>query len=438
MPLFLFIGIILLAGCKKDDDKKEDQTKEIFLGAILPLDVAVGESHIAALQTAVDEINEDGKVLDGYTIKLDVRSSEPTGADPRDGQALIMAKDLLNTHSLLVGYVTTVSSSSKKVALEVADPQHIPQISLSSTSDANSGLSDYFHRLAAPDKFQTVIMAQKAKEYGINTVSIAVLADNEYSQGIADGFEENFTAMGGTVLRQVTFVENDTNYYSNIENLYEGNPDAVVTAMIFISKEFLNQVNDNAFSLGLNENDLRFIFTDSQYGQNILSQAPVDLLTGTVNGFPRTFGTYPSPDVSNPSYVHFKAQLKNRYNLDPIPFNAQCYDIIYLYALAMERALKEGVNVNNIDLFREAVNNNLRKVSRNDNGEIVVKPEEGWNALQAAAKNGDVNYTGASGNCDIDENGDVITNYNVFKIIDDGAGTLSFEDIENVDPLDMK
>jgi len=169
-----------------------------------------------------------------------------------------------------------------------------------------------------------------------------------------------------------------------------------------------------------------------------ISQSPANILTGTINGFPRTFGAYPSPDVTNSSYIHFKNQLKTSYNSEPVPYNAQCYDIIYLYALAMERALKEGVSINNIDLFREAVNNNLRKVSRYDQDETVVKPEQGWAVLQAAAENGDVNYEGASGNCDIDENGDVMNNYNTYKIVDDGTGQLIFEDIENVNPLDIK
>lgn len=88
----------------------------------------------------------------------------------------------------------------------------------------------------------------------------------------------------------------------------------------------------------------------------------------------------------------------------------------------MERALQDGASPDNIAAFRKGIQNNIRKISRNDNDETIVRPEAEWALLQSAIKSRDV-----KGNCDIDENGDVMSYYDVFKFIDNGTGTYSFE-----------
>jgi neutral amino acid transport system substrate-binding protein len=436
--LVLFLSIILFFRCKKDDDDDVEPSKEVYIGTILPLDVTSGVERINMIKTAVDEINESSKVLGGYKIKLDIRSSEPPGAEIRDDYAAKVAESILNDHpSNLIGFITAWSSSSRGVTLQVADSAHISVISTSSTVDSNTGLSDYFQRLAPPDKFQALISAKKAKTYGINTVAIAVEKDDVFSEGLALAFKENFEAEGGTIISTVKFIENDPEYQDKLSTLYEEEPDAVFTAMLSTHSDFFNEINDHANFLSLDIANLRFILSDAKY-QDLLDKSPPQLLTGEVDGNPKVFGAASAPDITNPAYIHYKTEIKNRYGQDDVQYGPQSYDVVYLLALAMERALKDGETLSNINDFREAVNNNIRKVSRDNNGETIVSPDQGWTSMQAATNSGDVNYEGASGNCDIDEFGDVITNYEIFTIIDDGSGNLSFEVIENINPLDIK
>jgi len=434
---FLIILIVLLSGCKKDD--KRELSKEIYIGVVLPLDVFKGELRLYALKTAVDEINESEKVLGGYQIKIDVRSSEPVGGVNREDYAVTVANSILNDHSSsLIGFISSWSSSSRGIALQVSDPNHIPQIACASTSSANSGISDYFQRLTPPDSSLNEILAKKAKEFGINKVAIAVQSGDVFSEGIASGFKEKFEAIGGTITSTVNFVENDTSIIEKLETLYADEPDAVFIAMVSLDVEFLNAVNDNAISLNLDIADLRFVFTDSQRHLNLLEQVPAGLITSTTETRPKAFGAIAFPDIATNSYIHFKEELTRRYNKETESFSHQHYDAVYLFALAMERALEEGANLSNISSFREAVNRNIRKVSRDDSGEITVSPEQGWTSMQTAARKGDVNYTGASGNCDINKNGDVKMNYDVYIVLNDGAGTLEFKTIENINPNDLK
>ncbi|MBL4715749.1 MAG: ABC transporter substrate-binding protein [Bacteroidia bacterium] len=437
IPFTLIVAILFNAGCNKDDDDDTTTTTkaDVYLGVILPMDKSSGPFRENAVNTIVDEINAGGGVMGGHLIKTDIRSSEATGTLSREDQAAVIANAILSDHSSeLVGFVTSFSSSSKGVALQVADGNKIPQISGSSTANSNSNISSYFQRLAPSDKFQSLVLSKKAIEYGITKVAIAVQTGDVFSEGLAQQFKEKFIADGGTITDSVSFLESDPDYITKLTTLYSGNPDAVFTAILSIDVEFLNNVKDNATVLGLNTDSLRFIFSDAQKTDNILTQAPPEFLTGVINGNPRAFGANAFPDTTSGSYIHFQSELKTRYSQDVESFNAQFYDIIYVFALSMERAVQDGASIDDMGAFRIAVNDNIRKVSGDDSGESTANPQDGWSANQTAAKSGDVNYEGASGNCDIDSNGDVVTNYDVYKIVDDGTGTLSFVTIENISP----
>ncbi len=110
--LCLFIS---LAGCKKEEEKE----KTITFGVLLPLDDANGISFEYAIKTAIEEINEDEGVLDGYTLKIDVRSSEPANGSDRGTQAVLVANSLLTDNpDNLVGFITDGSTSSRAITLE--------------------------------------------------------------------------------------------------------------------------------------------------------------------------------------------------------------------------------------------------------------------------------------------------------------------------------
>jgi neutral amino acid transport system substrate-binding protein len=419
---------LVFIGCSYDDDD-DDSPSSVTLGVILPMDASSGPLRENALRTAIDEINEAGGVSEGWPINLEVRSSE---GDDREETAAAVANDILASVNNLVGFVTSFSSSSRGVALQVADPNNIPQISGSSTADANSGISAYFQRIAPPDNFQTLIMAQKAQEVGINTVAIAVQEGDAFGEGLAETFRTKFESLGGVISAEVNFIADDTDYEAKLTQLYEGSPDAVLIAMVSTDVEFLTEVDQS--DIGLDKDALRFLLSDAQKTDDILTQAPAGLLVGEINNHPKSFGAVSFPDPNSPIFQHFASELEDRYDQEVASFNAQFYDIGYLFALAIERAAKT-VSLKNINDFREAVNTNIRQVSRPDAGDSIVTPDEGgWVTLKSVAVAGDVNYEGASGNCDMDENGDVLTQYEVFRVIQNPDESFAFEAVEYVDP----
>jgi neutral amino acid transport system substrate-binding protein len=75
----------------------------------------------------------------------------------------------------------------------------------------------------------------------------------------------------------------------------------------------------------------------------------------------------------------------------------------------------------------DGIKNKIREVA-NAPGREVTDPCE---ALELVRNGEDINYQGASGNVDIDENGDVVGSYDVWTVQDDG----SLEVIEQISPV---
>jgi len=91
--------------------------------------------------------------------------------------------------------------------------------------------------------------------------------------------------------------------------------------------------------------------------------------------------------------------------------------------------------LDNLEVFREKVNSSIRSISNPDGlYGLIISPNDGWENMRSAVLTGDVNYAGSSGNCNIDENGDVVTPYEIFKVIQNPDSTFSFETIEYVNP----
>jgi ABC-type branched-subunit amino acid transport system substrate-binding protein len=96
----------------------------------------------------------------------------------------------------------------------------------------------------------------------------------------------------------------------------------------------------------------------------------------------------------------FEAAYEAEYGeTPPLPFMREAYDAVYLMALAAETAGSTDPT---------AIRDALRDVA-NAPGDVVDPGSEGWeHALEHIAAGEEVNYEGAAGPVDLDENGDVL------------------------------
>ena len=415
ISLLILLAIVFagISSCKKDDNSSDDP-KSLVLGVILPLDQEKGLLRENALRLAIDEINNAGGIGNDYKIELVVRSS----AGPnRELVAATTAQEIIIQHNHVVGFISSFSSSTIGIIEDVSVPDHYPCISGSATSKSLSGISPYFNRLCPPDGFEANVLSDRANFHGINSVAIAVENGDAFSEDLASSFQ---SAFGSGVTATVNFDIEDPDYLSKINQLLTGNPEGL----------FISMLNPSAFIKFfdmLEPVNTTFILCDG-LNSSSLFQANIAQILGEINGHTKNFGAYPSADTTTAPYLYFKAALWEKYNQKVASYNAQFYDIGYLYAMAIEKALME-LGTADMKAFREKVNEYIRLVSHGNSGDPKVNSSQGWQAIKNACQLGGVDYIGASGNCDIDNEGNTITAYSIFKVIKPGS-EYAFEIVE--------
>jgi len=418
--IIISIILILPFGCTKDNDP-DNPDKFITLGVVLPMDQQKGELRKNALVTAIDEINDSDGVGDGYRIDLIIKSSE--GAD-RKVAAADAAQEIIAESQNLVGFITTFSSSTTGIMEDVAIPGHYPTLSGSATASSLTAVSKYFSRLCPPDPFEANVLANQANEYGINTVAIAAEGGDAYSVELSLAFQKAF---GGGAPMIVNFIADDPDYDNKLNLLLKNNPEAIFISMLNpgVYTEFFTELGAVISKKGLNNTS--FILCDGLYSTDLF-QAPIDYILGEVNGHPKNFGAFPSADTTSGAYIYFKTKLFQKYNQQVASYNAQFYDIGFLYAMAIEKTFLE-MGTGNMQAFREKVNDYIRPVSTGSNGDPIVSPSQGWKSVKYACQYGGVDYTGASGNCNIDNEGNAVTPYSIFQVKKPGSN-YAFEIIK--------
>ena len=421
LTVLLLLSVLFLSqiGCNKNDDSNNNE-KYFTLGVILPMDLEDGTLSENSLRTAIDEINNAGGVGDGYEIRLDVKSSE--GSD-RQISAALAANNIIDESENLIGFVSSFSSSTLGIN-EIVIPELYPVIAGSATDGSLSNVSPYFQRLCSPNSFEANVLTQQAAEYGISSIAIAFEKGEPYSEDLATAFADSYESEIPAI---VEFSQGDPNLESKINELLESNPEGIFISMLNqdVYSEFFTALNN------MNNNNLleqtSFLLSDGFAGNEFFT-LPIDYLLGDINGHPRNFGATPSADTSSTEYKYFREELLLKYNHDVGPFNAQFYDLGYIYALSIQKSFQD-VDMITIAAFRELVANNIRPVSDAISGDEIVKPSQGWESMKASAQTFNIDYIGASGNCNIDSQGNTVTPYEVFRVVKQD-GVYSFETIK--------
>ena len=184
-------------------------------------------------------------------------------------------------------------------------------------------------------------------------------------------------------------------YTSELEKATEGNPDVLLAISYPGQAEvYLRESLEDGYSDS-------FLFVDATKSPKMMEVVGWDALEGTL-------GTAQgSPD--SPSLREFQHSYAAVHGAPPEhPFIAENYDAAVLIALA---AAKAGTTTDSV-----AIRDALRSIA-NPPGEAVGPGVEGIKkALMLIAEGKDINYEGAAGTVDFDENGDVTGYIEIWKV----------------------
>lgn len=356
------------------------EVKVGFLGGFTgPIESLTPPIYDAA-RLAVQHINEQGGILGGQTLVMP--SGDTTCSDA--AAAANAADRMVNTERVTAIVGALCTGETIAAANNAGIPGGVLMVSPASTAPAVSDLddNDLVFRTVPSDAFQGEMLAKLLLDKGIDEV-VVTFVNNDYGRGLADSFVGGFEAGGGQVAENLAHEDGRADYRSELGSL---SATGVETLVVLAYADSSGQtVLRQAYESGA---FTQYVGADGMVGDGLLRAVGADALEGMIATRPG------SPEL--PGTEIFQ-ELAQEAGIDPSAvFAAQAYDAAFLVALAIEQ---------NGSAEREGLSAALRSVSSAP-GEVIL-PGEWEKAVELIAAGQEINYEGASGSHEFDENGDV-------------------------------
>jgi ABC-type branched-subunit amino acid transport system substrate-binding protein len=339
-----------------------------------------GQPFLQAAELAVNQINEAGGVL-GQPMEL-VQGDSATSPQ----QAVEEARRLIELEGVSAIVGPAGSGETLPVAESVTGPSGVLQITMSATSPALTiaNDSDFLFRTVISDAAQGLVLGDLARELGYESACV-MYVNNAYGQGLSEAFAARFTEQGGTVTAQVPHEQEQASYASEVATCTDGDPDVLVApAYPESARVFLRELVEGGDPPAV-------LFTDGTKSPDMFEELGWDVFEGSYG----TAAGSPETDAG----TEFDQAWQDAYGEMPaLPYLKEINDAVYLIALAAEKAGSTDPTA-----MRDA----LREIA-NEPGTVVGPGVEGWPvAVEAVGAGDDINYEGAAGSVDFDENGDI-------------------------------
>jgi ABC-type branched-subunit amino acid transport system substrate-binding protein len=263
---------------------------------------------------------------------------------------------------------------------------------------------DLLFRTCPSDALQGAVLGKLAASL-YKTASVMFI-NNPYGQGLAEQFKRTFQKHGGMVYAMLPHDEKVAESYKT--ELREA------FARVYLTKPFRSGKSDVlcVFSYpehakvyvkeAIEEFDARdFLFCDGSKSEELANVVGAEHLEGMMGTAPGSAGGEP--------YAIFNADFKAEFGALPTtPFIANTYDATAVIGLAAY-----AVKIKELPMTPQNIRDQLRFVA-NPPG-TFIEPGQFEKAFELLKQGEDINYEGASGSVDFDENGDVVTPIEVWK-----------------------
>lgn len=410
LAVLMTVMMVVLAACgqqpstgaepgSQTQQPGQQQAGPVKVGILMPLtgDLgSLGGAMADAAKLAVKQVNAAGGVL-GQQVEPVVRDTQTDSGAARD------AMDQLVNIDRVAAVVGAAGSPMSIAALQVAEAAKVPMVSPSSTSPTLSlpetDKGNWFMRTPPTDEVQSAVMAQLVLGEGKKRAAVLAL-NNDYGQGFAQFFKQHYEAKGGQVVAEVLYDPKGTTFTSEVGKVAQANPEAVIligypdTGSVILREAYqagMLQSTTWLMSEGLQSDDLATMVGKGSDGKFI-----VEGLRGT------------RPQAAGPLADTFKKDFEAEYGKAPAgPFDAHTWDAAALVLLAIEKAGSlDGTKI------RDAI----LAVSAPPGTKVTDLAE----ALKLVRAGQDIDFDGASGTLNMNEIGDVLSDYEVWQVGADG------------------
>ncbi|HEY5977168.1 MAG TPA: ABC transporter substrate-binding protein [Solirubrobacterales bacterium] len=281
------------------------------------------------------------------------------------------------------------STATVAVARSVTVPEGVLLISPASTADALSDLDDegLFARTAPPDGLQGKALADRMEEEldGLKGKTINIGARNDlYGTGFADSLAAELEKRGATVGAKVIYDPEQPSYNSEADEIVSGDPDNFV---IIDFPETFAKLGPALVRTGKWKAEDTFI-TDGLNSTELVEEIGGEATEGMLGTAPGTFSGN-APKAFDTLYEGAPGPKRNLF--DSTSFD----DVILCYLAAVAAGSTDGTEM--AEAVVDVTGPPGKKVT------FEQLPE----AIDALENGEDIDYEGASGPVDWDENGDL-------------------------------
>jgi branched-chain amino acid transport system substrate-binding protein len=316
----LLVVSVLISGC----NILRPQTDTVLKVAILaPLSGPVptfGVSTRDGALLAIEEWNDKGGVL-GKPIEAIVEDSQCTPGPAVNAANKVIDQDKVK---FIIG---EVCSSASIPITAIAEQNQIVQISPTSTNPAVTVNEDgttkpYIFRACFIDPFQGLVMAKFAHKQGHRTAFILFDQGNDYVRGLAEAFEENFVADGGTIVGKETYTSADIDFSAILTKVQDANPDVLWIPDYY---NIVNLVGSQAKEKGI---------TAALMGGDGWDSSDLDLASAE-GGF---YSNHYSPFDTRPIVQDWVSNYQAKHGVVPDALATLAYDAANILLAAIEKA----------------------------------------------------------------------------------------------------
>lgn len=349
--VFLIASLFLLCSCSK----KEDTVKIGVVGPMTGDQSKMGMDMKNGADIAVKEWNQKGGVL-GKKIELLVEDDQH---DPK--QAVSVANKLVN--AVAAGIVGHFNSSTSIPASAVYSKAKMPMITPASTNPqlTEQGFSNVF-RVCGRDDQQGLVAATFVTSV-LKFKKVAVMHDKTtYGQGLADEFVKALGSMVEVVYYNGV-IQGDKDFRAVLTAMKEKKPQLLYFGGIYPEGGLLVK---QARELGIN---IPFMS-----GDGVIDQKFIEIAGTASEGSYLTF----SPDPEHlPTAGGFLKNYKASYG-EPGPYSIYAYDATNVLLSAIETAKSTDGTVVSQTIHGMKHSGALGEIQWNENGDIIHSPYVVW------------------------------------------------------------
>lgn len=317
------MSVVFLAGC---GGGKTD-SKDIRIGGNFELTGGVanyGKATLNGVNLAFKQANAAGGVL-GKQLTMITADNKSEPSEATNAMTKLINQDKV------VAVLGPVASSNVLAALQVGQDNKIPVFTPTATNPKvtmdNGKVRTFVFRSCFIDPFQGKVMSDFAvKSLKVKNAAIFTDSSSDYSKGLAEVFESEFTASGGKIAVKEAFLQKDKDFKATLTKIKAANPDVIFLPAYY---EEAGLVIKQARELGIN---VPIIGTDGFDDPKLVDIAGAGSLNNTY------FSSHYSAQDTDPEIQKFIAAYKQEYGQEPNTLAALGYDAGLMLIDAIKRA----------------------------------------------------------------------------------------------------